>query len=47
MRLRGEWLAAAMAELLSPTGQVLLVLAAGLLERLGGHPSKTPIHVDA
>jgi len=39
MRQRDAWLAAAMDDLLSPTERELVVLAAGLLERLGGFPA--------
>jgi DNA-binding MarR family transcriptional regulator len=37
LRQRDVWLAGAMADVLSPTERDLLVLAAGLLERLGEH----------
>jgi DNA-binding MarR family transcriptional regulator len=39
MRRRDEWLAEAMTEQLSATERELLVIAAGLLERLSGHPT--------
>jgi DNA-binding MarR family transcriptional regulator len=39
MRERDAWLQRAMDDLLSPTERDLVVLAAGLLERLGAHPA--------
>jgi DNA-binding MarR family transcriptional regulator len=41
MRQRDEWLARTMTEKLSETERELLVLAAGLLERLSGLPTPT------